>query len=535
MSIRKKLLLTLVNGAIAALASYLASLIGRGSLSALQSADVHVTAAEAFLIVGGATLIWLLTIGAGMTERQVRYTEQAVLYVVVTAAALFLLNFLGNRYDKSYDATSNKQFSLADQTIKLVKALKADAQLTYFGDSASFQTAKDTLDRYSDLSPRIHTAYIDPTRKPQQAKAAGYRSDSPVLVAIGEKKEGAKSLTEEEITGALVRAERTGDRNVCFLSAGGEHTIEDSGAGGYSAAKQVVEQDNYKTRTITPKGTATEAGKTLNIGEAAAAATFEVPKDCSVVVAGGPQTDYPPAVVNGLKAYVEGGGRALFMLDETLKLGRGQAPADNADLVKVLADWGVTINKELVLDLSGFGQLFGLGPEVPLILQYASHAITQPLAGLPTAFPLSRSLDIKNGDKTTVEKLVSTTDDSLAVTEIGPGGAVDPKKGKKGPFTIAAAGTYTGTPSGRFVVVGTSEWAENSLLGSRRLANADLFGNMINWLSSDENLISIRPKSQADQPLNMTAQRLTTLFWLSVVIFPLGVVLFGLGTWWKRR
>jgi ABC-type uncharacterized transport system involved in gliding motility auxiliary subunit len=25
------------------------------------------------------------------------------------------------------------------------------------------------------------------------------------------------------------------------------------------------------------------------------------------------------------------------------------------------------------------------------------------------------------------------------------------------------------------------------------------------------------------------------LFWLSVVIFPLAVVAFGLGTWWRRR
>jgi ABC-type uncharacterized transport system involved in gliding motility auxiliary subunit len=25
------------------------------------------------------------------------------------------------------------------------------------------------------------------------------------------------------------------------------------------------------------------------------------------------------------------------------------------------------------------------------------------------------------------------------------------------------------------------------------------------------------------------------MFWLSIIIFPLGVVGFGLATWWKRR
>src|ERR1035441_3060357 len=96
-----------------------------------------------------------------MKSRQTRYTGYAAAYILVILAVLAALNFLGNRYDKSYDATSNKQFSLSDQTIKLVKQLKGDATLTYFGDNASFQTAKDTLDRYSDLSPKIHTSFID--------------------------------------------------------------------------------------------------------------------------------------------------------------------------------------------------------------------------------------------------------------------------------------------------------------------------------------------------------------------------------------
>ena len=134
-----------------------------------------------------------------------------------------------------------------------------------------------------------------------------------------------------------------------------------------------------------------------------------------------------------------------------------------------------------------------------------------------------------------MDKLVATTDDSLATTEIGPGGQVDPKKGKKGPLTLAAAGTYAGAKQGRFVVSGTSLWATNSVAGSRQLGNRDLFVNSVNWLSSDEDLISIRPKTPEDQALNVTGYRLRLMFWLSIVIFPLGVVGFGLATWWKRR
>ena len=72
-------------------------------------------------------------------------------------------------------------------------------------------------------------------------------------------------------------------------------------------------------------------------------------------------------------------------------------------------------------------------------------------------------------------------------------------------------------------------------MGSRTLGNRDLFMNMVNWLSADEDLISIRPKSTEDRPLTITTQKLNLVFWLRVVIFPLGIVGFGLATWWKRR
>jgi ABC-type uncharacterized transport system involved in gliding motility auxiliary subunit len=468
-------------------------------------------------------------------SRQTKYAGYAGVYIVVIVAVLAAVNFLANRYDKSYDSTHNKQFSLSDQTIKIAKNLNSDVQLLYFGDTGSFQGAHDLLDRYSALSPKIHVQYIDPVRKPQQARAEGYRSDSPVIVEAGVKKEPAKSLTEEEITGAMIRSLKTGERNVCFLNAAGEHSIDDTEASGFSVLKTVLERDNYKVRSESLKPAAPDAGKQINVNQAAAPGSAEVPKSCTALVIGGPQLAYPPAVATAIKTYVEGGGRALIMLDESLRIGRSEPAAENTDLEKALEDWGVTVNKDLVLDLSGVGQILGLGPEVPMIVQYESHPITQPLTRIPTAFPISRSLEVKSSAKGSVSKLFNTTEDSLAVTEIGAGGQVDPKKGKKGPLTLAAAGTYSGTPQGRFVVVGSSTWATNSLTGSRQLGNRDLFSNMVNWLASDEDLISIRPKEAEDRPLNLSTPKLNAIFWMSVLIFPLGVVGFGLAAWWKRR
>jgi ABC-type uncharacterized transport system involved in gliding motility auxiliary subunit len=472
---------------------------------------------------------------AWLKARQTQYTAYTGVYILVVLAVLAAVNFLANRYDKSYDSTANKQFSLSDQTIKVVKGLMSDVQMTYFGGQNEFRTARDTLDRYSSLSPKLHVTYIDPERKPQVAKAAGYRSDATVVVESGARRESAKSLSEEELTGALIRSLKSEERTVCVLSAAGEHSIDDTDAGGYSLFKQLLERDNYKVRTESLRPAAAGDNKSLAIGQTPTAPSLEVPKTCMVLIIAGPKNDYPVPVVNALKTFVEAGGRALFLLDTPLRLGDAEPPSENEDLMKLLGDWGVTANKDLALDLSGVGQLFRLGPEVPFILAYESHPITQPLTRVPTAYPLSRSLDTQSVGKATLSKLVATTEASVATTSISARGAVDPTKGKKGPLTLAVAGTLGRSPQGRFVVVGTSRAAQNSIAGSRSLGNRDLMVNIINWLSSDEDLISIRPKAPEDRPLNMTSRRLTATFWLSVVVFPLAVIGFGLITWWRRR
>jgi ABC-type uncharacterized transport system involved in gliding motility auxiliary subunit len=470
-----------------------------------------------------------------MKSRQTKFGAYAAVYIIVMLGVLGAINFLANRYDKSYDATKNKQFSLSDQTIKVVKGLKTDVKFTYFGQTDSFPQAKDTLERYASLSPKVHVDYVDPVKKPQIAKAAGFRSDSPVVVSSGTRQEGAKQLSEEEVTGALIRSQKSGERNVCFLQGAGEHSPDDTESGGFSFAKQLLERDNYKTKTVTLKPAAPEPGKTVAIGQTAPTGAVEVPKDCTALVIGGPQTAFPTPEVQALKTYVEGGGRALFMLDNVLPIGRSEPAAENPELIAMLTGWGVTVNKDLVLDLSGIGQLFGFGPEVVVVAQYETHPIVQPLARVMTAFPLVRSLEVKSADKASVQKLVSTSEDAVALDSIPANGAVDPRKGKKGPHTLAAAGTFSGGSQGRFVVVGSSLWAQNSLVGSRQLGNRDLLVNSVNWLTSDEDLISIRPKTPEDQQFTVTAQKLNSMFWLSIVIFPLGVVGFGLATWWKRR
>ena len=132
-------------------------------------------------------------------------------------------------------------------------------------------------------------------------------------------------------------------------------------------------------------------------------------------------------------------------------------------------------------------------------------------------------------------------------------------RSKEGPFNLGVAGTVSASAAGeaapgdseengageqeeaasgnagegRFVVVGSSGWVANNIL--RFNGNRDLVLNMMNWLSSDEDLISIRPKEPGNRPLNMTRQQMSTVFYSSVVFLPVLIIAAGIGVWWRRR
>src|SRR3954465_14415876 len=122
-----------------------------------------------------------------LKTRQAKYGAYAGAYIIVIVAVLGAVNWLANRYSKSYDATANKAFTLSDQTIKVAQNLKNDVKIYYFDRSDRFTGAHDLLDRYSALSPKVKVEMIDPDKKKQQAMAAGFRRDVSILVASGEK------------------------------------------------------------------------------------------------------------------------------------------------------------------------------------------------------------------------------------------------------------------------------------------------------------------------------------------------------------
>src|SRR5271169_132083 len=157
---------------------------------------------------------------------QTKYLLYATSYLLIVVTMLVVVNVLADRYNKSYDSTANKRYSLSGQTKKIVGGLKQPATITYYDQSTRFAQAKDQLDPHASLSSRVHVEYVDPDKKPELARTAGVKAYGTTVVQIGDRKEEAKSLTEEAMTGAFIRDLKTNIRAICFVEGSGEHQIE---------------------------------------------------------------------------------------------------------------------------------------------------------------------------------------------------------------------------------------------------------------------------------------------------------------------
>src|SRR5271170_792177 len=163
-----------------------------------------------------------MALGEFVKARQTRYGAYLVIYLIVILAVLGAANYLASQNNKSFDSTTNKRYTLSQETKKVVTGLKSNVSINYFDKSTNFSRSKDLLDRYANLSGKLKVNYIDPDKKPDLARMAGIKNYGSIVVENGLKKEEAKSLSEEEITGALIRTLKTITNTACFSTGSGE-------------------------------------------------------------------------------------------------------------------------------------------------------------------------------------------------------------------------------------------------------------------------------------------------------------------------
>lgn len=497
----------------------------------------------------GCVLLYLASqwreIAGVFAGRSAKYGALSAASVLLVFAILVGVNYIAARQNKRWDLTAAGQFSLSDQTRKVLTGLKEPVRLTVFDRNEGFQRFRDRLDGYTYVSPQVKVEYVDIDQNPAQARQAEVQQYGTVLVEYGGRRERVTTDAEQDITNAIIKAVEGQQKKVYFVQGHGEKDpVSADERTGYNTIATALGRDN------------------LTVEKVVLAQKGAVPDDASVVVVAGPTSDYLQPEVDALRSYLNKGGKVLFMLDPPE--GPNQPTPNLNALVK---EWGIEMGDNVVVDVSGVGQLLGAGPSMPVAASYPSHAITDRFNVL-TAFPIARSVSPVAGGASgrVAQTFVETGEQSWAESDLkalGAGArvALDENAGdKRGPISIAAAvsadapeqppaaaatepakdeASPATAPAeapkrqSRVAVFGDSDFAANGVLGIS--GNRDLFLNTVNWLAQQENLIAIRPREAEDRRVTLTAERQRFTFYLSVLAIPALIIFAGVATWWRRR
>lgn len=508
----------------------------------------------------------------------------------VSATALLLLamaagvNYLADRRNVSWDWTSGGLFSLAPQTLRILEELDREVRLVVLDQPRAAAPVIELFERYADRSDRITWEVIDQEAEPARARA--YRASTEagipfgtVVVTSGDRRERAAAPQEPDITGAIVRLLSEETDRIYFTTGHRERSLDESGAGGLSAIRSRLEEANYEVSE-------------LALLETAAEGRISLPDDAAAVVVAGPRLDLFPAEAEALAAYLRAGGKVMLLVDPPEPPG---AEDGRSELLDLAGEFGIAAAGDVVIDASGVGQLFGFGVEAPLAASYGFHPITRGFETAAAVFPLAQSLIVpelsERPEGVTLSELVMTSEVSWGERdgeEIASGEVAPDDEDRRGPLTLAWAariareedggpdggGADTAsnragsdassedTPEGasevppeqpetapgeeepgvdesaggdgRLVVVGDTDFVANNL-ALAPLGNADLFLNMVNWLTEDEGLIAIRPRDPEDRRITMTAGQLRNVVLGSLVFWPGFFLVWGVAVWWSRR
>ena len=465
------------------------------------------------VIAGGVVVLLslLLNLGnarASLQGRSGKGTANLSGLLLAVLAILVAVNYLGYRYHKRFDLTSEGLYTLSDQTRKILTGLKTDISVLHF-DKTDDQQLADQMKEFKSLSRRINFQRIDPQEKPDLARKYSVRQMGETLVIAGDRIERPTATTEQDLVNALMKVTREQLKSICFLTGHGEKEMAGADAEGYQSMDKALQRENYVTRTI-------------NL-----VSENRVPAECSVLVIAGPRKAPFPQEEKMIEDYLREAGKVLLLLD----------PETDPGMAALLKDWNLQVRNDTVVDASGVGRLFGTGPAVPLVSEYATHPITRDMRGTATFFPLARSIGKieESNSNQVITELLKTSEQSWGETELVAGEArFDEGKDQKGPVTLGVTATRTvGEKEARLVVIGDSDFADNNY--ARLAGNGDLFLNTVNWLAQEEDLISIRPKSPTNRTVTMTSSQQRSFFWFIVLLMPLAVIGSGVYIWWKRR
>src|SRR6202453_1736588 len=151
------------------------------------------TFSKVVLAIGALGLLASIVIGFGgilrfSSKRSSQLGTNTTILSVAVLAILVIVNFVGFRHHKRFDLTTEKLYTLSDQTKQVVGGLQKDVTIVRF-DKSPNAALDDQMAEYTRLSRHLQSQNIDPQQKPEVAQQYGATRMGDVILASGLRKE----------------------------------------------------------------------------------------------------------------------------------------------------------------------------------------------------------------------------------------------------------------------------------------------------------------------------------------------------------
>ena len=449
---------------------------------------------------------------------------QSWFFVIIFLLLIVILGYLASQYHVAKDVTQANRNILTQGSVNILKQMKDPVNITVYAtndDANRGDTFRkgmvDFVARYQREKKNIKLTFINPSKEPKLAQEAGVKEDGEIVVEYNKRSEHiSPPIVEQDMTNLLVRLSRTNTLPIMYLDGHGERLLQGLKNHDLGEFGKQLEAKGFKF-----------ANPDLTIAQA-------VPRNGAMLVIASPQVDVTEIEAKKIKAYIEGGGNVLWLLDD-----------DNLRGMKIVADYlGFTVSPGIAVDMTA--AQYGADAKVAFASFYGDHTITRNFQ-LRTLFPEAHEIDAKASDEFgwKVGRLVEVAPNGWLESDLVKNGGknqkavFDEKTDKRGPINIGVAlERIYGKKGQRVVIMGNANFLSNTFITNG--GNLDFGVNIVNWLAGDDTLITIQPMPLKD--INVTIpndDKGRAVAWMVFHSFqyfiPFGFFVAGFWLWWKRK
>ena len=468
-------------------------------------------------------------------KKLLKHGTYSMAVTAVVIAIVVVLNLVVQEIPSKYreiDLSSQKLYTIGEQTEKILKNLKKDVTLYYIAqDGTESSDIKNLLEKYEEGSKHITVEQKDPAVSPKFASQ--YTSDNisnnSIIVVCGDKSKVVdySSMYETSINYQTYSQEVTGFDGEGQLTSAINYVVSDNMPVLYN-----LEGHDESSMSETMKETIEKANieiKSLNLLSEEA-----VPDDAECLFIFAPATDLTKEEADKIISYLENGGKAWIVSNYT--------DEDMPNFESVLENYGVQPVDGIVLE----GNTDNYVSQNPyyLLPNIESGEITSELSSqsryvlVPLAQGIKKADNIR--DTLNISSILTTSDSAYSKTNLKDMDTMEKEDGDiDGPFDLAVSitekvGDDKETQIAYFASASIFNDSINSMVSG---TNYELLSASLAWMCStdDSNQISIPSKSYDTTTLTVPTADIN--FWSIFVtgVLPVCTLLIGFGIWMKRR